>query len=113
GLGGRAARDSCTHREAPRPPPPLTCRRRRRLWAALTGAALVRDRSGAAAASAAPRPGARPPGPKRLQPRLSGARVPSQGDAERPQSRLCPKVQRRTGDRGARGRGPAVGGQGS
>ncbi|KAK2092094.1 hypothetical protein P7K49_028622 [Saguinus oedipus] len=39
--------------------PPLTCRRR--LWAALTGASLVRDRDAAAAASAAPR--ARRPAP--------------------------------------------------
>ncbi|XP_023566884.1 uncharacterized protein LOC111815648 [Octodon degus] len=59
GLGGRAARDSCTHREALRPPPPLTCCRL--LWAALRVATLARDRGGAAAAFAAAR--ARRPAP--------------------------------------------------
>ncbi|VTJ64307.1 Hypothetical predicted protein [Marmota monax] len=47
------------------------CRRRLRLWAALTGAALICDRSRAALASAALQPSARPLGPKRLPPRLS------------------------------------------
>ncbi|VTJ59268.1 Hypothetical predicted protein, partial [Marmota monax] len=47
------------------------CRHRLRLWAALTSAALVCDRSRAALASAALQPGARPQGPKRLPPWLS------------------------------------------
>ncbi|VTJ63529.1 Hypothetical predicted protein, partial [Marmota monax] len=47
------------------------CCRRLRLWAVLTGAALVCNRSRAALASAALQPGARPLGPKRLLPRLS------------------------------------------
>ncbi|VTJ89836.1 Hypothetical predicted protein, partial [Marmota monax] len=71
----------------------------------------------AALASAALQPGARPQGPKRLPPRLSVPLLrstgPLAGGAERPQSRLCPKVQRRAGHRDARGCSPAFGGQGS
>lgn len=65
--------------------PPLTCRRR--LWAALTGAALVRDRGcGAAAASAAPR--ARRPAPWAQAPAAAAAAAlrpppPEQGSPRR------------------------------
>ncbi|VTJ70150.1 Hypothetical predicted protein, partial [Marmota monax] len=55
------------------------CRRRLHLWDVLMGAVLVCDRSGAATASTALQPGARPLGPKRLLPWLSGPLLQSTG----------------------------------